>query len=173
VPPEDQSADFYIAACERLEQQGIRQYEISNFARVGYESRHNNKYWTRAPYLGLGLDAHSMLLTSNGEAVRLATTDSMDNFLAGASEPKTTVVHCEQAFEEEWFLGLRMVRGVELDQIAGKYGNRALERVKSIVNEAIADGLLERVHNRVRLTQSGRLLSNEVFERFLGEPISA
>ena len=173
VPPEDQSADFYIAAYERLEQQGIRQYEISNFARAGYESHHNNKYWTRAPYLGVGLDAHSMLLTSHGEAVRLATTDAMDNFLAGASETETTIVHREQAFEEEWFLGLRMLRGVALDEIAGKYGNRALESVKPILNEAIADGLLERVDSHVRLTQRGRLLSNEVFERFLGEPISA
>jgi len=114
-----------------------------------------------------------MLLTSNGEAVRLATTDAMDNFLAGASETETTIVHREQAFEEEWFLGLRMLRGVALDEIAGKYGNRALESVKPILNEAIADGLLERVDSRVRLTQRGRLLSNEVFERFLGEPISA
>ena len=61
VPDEDLTADLYVAACERLESAGIVQYEISNFAREGYESRHNLKYWTRQPYLGFGVDAHSML----------------------------------------------------------------------------------------------------------------
>ena len=61
VPDDDATADFYIAACERLEAGGIAQYEISNFAREGFESRHNLKYWMRRPYLGFGVDAHSML----------------------------------------------------------------------------------------------------------------
>jgi oxygen-independent coproporphyrinogen III oxidase len=64
VPDEDAIADFYVAACERLQSAGIRQYEISNFAREGFESRHNLKYWTRRPYFGFGVDAHSMLLTN-------------------------------------------------------------------------------------------------------------
>ena len=57
-------ADFYLAACERLESAGIAQYEISNFARAGFESQHNLKYWTRQPYLGFGVDAHSMLVSA-------------------------------------------------------------------------------------------------------------
>ena len=61
VPDEDATADFYFEACEKLNAAGIAQYEISNFARPGFESRHNLKYWTRQPYLGFGLDAHSML----------------------------------------------------------------------------------------------------------------
>ena len=61
VPDEDSTADFYVAACERLEAAGVKQYEISNFARLGSESRHNLKYWTRQPYFGFGMDAHSML----------------------------------------------------------------------------------------------------------------
>src|SRR5258708_5699011 len=59
---EEATADFYLAACEQLEAAGIAQYEISNFARPGSESRHNLKYWTRQPYLGFGVDAHSMLM---------------------------------------------------------------------------------------------------------------
>src|SRR5277367_4907977 len=66
VPDEDVTADFYLMACERLEAAGVLQYEISNFARQGYESRHNLKYWTRQPYLGFGVDAHSMLPGSEG-----------------------------------------------------------------------------------------------------------
>ena len=61
VPDDDLTAEFYEVACERLNAAGIEQYEISNFARAGYESRHNLKYWTRQPYLGFGVDAHSML----------------------------------------------------------------------------------------------------------------
>src|ERR1700722_5748082 len=67
VPDEEATADFYVAACEQLESAGVKQYEISNFARVGFESRHNLKYWTRQPYLGFGVDAHSMLVSSTPE----------------------------------------------------------------------------------------------------------
>ena len=67
VPDEDATADFYVAACRALEANGIAQYEISNFARPGFESRHNLKYWTRQPYLGFGVDAHSMLLSATPE----------------------------------------------------------------------------------------------------------
>src|SRR5262249_39249161 len=62
VPEEDAVADFYVQACEELDAAGIRQYEISNFAREGFESQHNLKYWTRQPYMGFGVDAHSMLV---------------------------------------------------------------------------------------------------------------
>ena len=61
VPDEEATVDFYLAACEKLQVAGVAQYEISNFAHVGCESRHNLKYWTRQPYLGFGVDAHSML----------------------------------------------------------------------------------------------------------------
>ena len=90
VPDDDLTADLYLAACERLERGGVQQYEISNFARpvthgIGlWDSRHNLKYWTRQPYLGFGVDAHSMLfandeLQSKGvQAVRFATPDSLE-----------------------------------------------------------------------------------------------
>jgi oxygen-independent coproporphyrinogen-3 oxidase len=173
VPPEDLSADFYISACEQLELQGIRQYEISNFARTGRESRHNNKYWARDPYLGFGLDAHSMLHTHSGEAVRLATTDSMENFLAGTFASDATSVSRAEALEEEWFLGLRMLHGVAVDDLTARYGAAALGPHRAVVEDAIAQGLVERIDRRVRLTQQGRLLSNEVFERFIGEKLPA
>src|SRR5215470_15073180 len=67
VPNEDLTADLYEIACERLNAAGIQQYEISNFAREGFGSRHNLKYWTRQPYFGFGVDAHSMLTAARGE----------------------------------------------------------------------------------------------------------
>ncbi|HEY5056194.1 MAG TPA: radical SAM family heme chaperone HemW [Acidobacteriaceae bacterium] len=81
VPTEDETAEWYAEACERLEAANIRQYEISNFARNGHESRHNVRYWQRGPYLGFGLDAHSML-RSGVCGVRWANGDDLDAYMA-------------------------------------------------------------------------------------------
>ena len=80
LPTDDEAAHFYELACARLEAAGIPQYEISNFARTGHRSRHNLKYWHRAPYLGLGLDAHSMLTTPTGNTLRFANPDDLDTY---------------------------------------------------------------------------------------------
>src|SRR5207302_2916624 len=80
VPDEDLTADMYEIACERLNDAGIAQYEISNFARAGWESKHNLKYWTRQPYLGFGLDAHSMLRADGeGNASKNCGNASLDD----------------------------------------------------------------------------------------------
>jgi oxygen-independent coproporphyrinogen-3 oxidase len=168
VPEEDRSADFYLAASGRLEQAGVRQYEISNFARGGLESRHNLKYWERKPYLGFGVDAHSMLPATDGElaAVRFAAADDLNAFLAG-TPPSRTEVTAAAALEEAFFLGLRLTQGVDLRQIAEEFGEDALAGVRPVIAELVEDGLLQRAEQTVRLTERGRLLSNEVFQRFL------
>ena len=81
VPVDDLIAEFYTEAIGSLAGHGLAQYEISNFARNGCESRHNLKYWRRQPYLGFGLDAHSMLRTNAGAALRFGTTDDLDTYL--------------------------------------------------------------------------------------------
>lgn len=166
VPDEDVTADFYLAACERLEADGIKQYEISNFARAGSESRHNLKYWTRQPYLGFGVDAHSMLASGDDSAaaVRFATADSLEKYVAGASIEKTVVTRAV-ALEERFFLGLRLNRGVGLREIERTYGETGAHR---IIQDLIAEELLQQEKDVIRLTTRGRLLSNEVFQRFLG-----
>ncbi len=173
VPDDDLTAEFYETACERLTAAGIAQYEISNFARVGFESQHNLKYWTRQPYVGFGVDAHSMLPMKGGpaESVRLATTDEYDAFFAG-SDLKSSYVKREQAVEESFFLGLRLNRGVDLERLreefttqVGKYG--------CIIEELVVDGLLQKSEDALRLTPRGRLLSNEVFEKFVMNPATS
>jgi len=84
VPAEDDAADWYQQACAAFDAAGLQQYEISNFAREGHRSRHNLKYWLRQPYLGIGLDAHSMLMTDTG-ALRFANTSDLDEYLAAAA----------------------------------------------------------------------------------------
>jgi oxygen-independent coproporphyrinogen-3 oxidase len=168
VPDEEATADFYLAACERLRSSGIVQYEISNFARPGSESRHNLKYWTRQPYLGFGVDAHSMLASSEPQfdAVRFATADVLEKYVAGAPLQKTTVPRAN-ALEENFFLGLRLNRGIDLQNIAANFGRPALDSWSPAIANLVCDGLLQHDGNCIRLTSRGRLLSNEVFQAFL------
>jgi oxygen-independent coproporphyrinogen-3 oxidase len=172
VPSEDESADWYQMACERFDSAGLRQYEISNFARAGHESRHNLKYWQRQAYIGLGLDAHSMLLRGAG-AVRFANTDEMDAYLGEIrllipeSGPRFDIVGREQAFEESLFLGLRLNRGVRFDALRAEFGEAMLRDVMPALLEVHEAGLLEMESDRIRLTARGRMVSNEVFSRLL------
>ncbi len=168
VPDEESVADFYLAACERLRSSGIAQYEISNFARDGFESRHNLKYWTRQPYFGFGVDAHSMLFSAipDLDAVRFASADSLEKYLA-ASVLQPSSISLAAAMEEHFFLGLRLTHGVSLQDLATKFGNEPVERYQATIAESAADGLIDRREDTIRLTSRGRLLSNEVFQRFL------
>jgi putative oxygen-independent coproporphyrinogen III oxidase len=166
VPNDDATADFYLAACETLSAAGVPQYEISNFSRPGFESRHNLKYWTRQPYLGFGVDAHSMLLSAPSGAVRLATPDVLEKYVSGSS-PQRTLVSTDAALEETFFLGLRLNRGVDLARIAEEFGQPALVPLQPIIADLEKQELLERSDNSIRLTKRGRLLSNEVFQHFL------
>ena len=168
VPNEDATADSYIAACEALEAAGVAQYEISNFARPGFESRHNLKYWTRQPYLGFGVDAHSMLpsAASASADLRLATADVLEKYVAGAPL-HTTVVAAMAALEESFFLGLRLNRGIALQDIAAEFGSQSVQSVRPTIEQLVWDGLLQRDADCIRLTPRGRLLSNEVFQRFI------
>ena len=172
VPDEEATADFYLAAVQRLQAAGIEHYEISNFARSGFESRHNLKYWTRQPYLGFGVDAHSMLPASEAlreqgmDSLRIATTDSLDDFLV-SHHCQALVVGRREALEESFFLGLRRNRGIRLQELEHQFGVAVREYIP-MMEELAATGLLESVDGVLRLTPRGRLLSNEVFERFIG-----
>jgi len=174
VPDEEATADFYLAACDRLEAAGVTQYEISNFARTGSESRHNLKYWTRQPYLGFGVDAHSMLrsATPEADAIRFAAADVLENYVGG-SRLQRTVVTRAAALEEHCFLGLRLNQGVDLREVTATFGQQAVDNLSPAITELINDGLLHRDGDRIRLTPRGRLLSNEVFQSFLAPRIGS
>jgi oxygen-independent coproporphyrinogen-3 oxidase len=179
VPDEDLVAEFYERACERLAQAGILQYEISNFSRAGMESRHNLKYWKRQPYLGFGVDAHSMLPSSavDVSAVRLATPDSLPSYLSGYDAdrhmPKVekTELSLSEAWEETFFLGLRLNAGVKFRDVGRQFGAERAARAQELVEELLKPQLLEISSDVVRLTSRGRLLSNEVFQRFVSDAV--
>ncbi|MGH9529999.1 MAG: radical SAM family heme chaperone HemW [Terriglobales bacterium] len=168
VPDEDLVADFYEEACERLNAAGISQYEISNFCRAGHESHHNLKYWTRQPYLGFGVDAHSMLFArdSRMEAIRFSASDSVEEYVAGY-QLKINPISRQAALEETLFLGLRLTRGLDIHLAEEKFGIPAIAGISDVIEDCVVDGLVERHGHAIRLTQRGRLLSNEVFQRFI------
>ncbi|MEI9980030.1 MAG: radical SAM family heme chaperone HemW [Edaphobacter sp.] len=179
VPSEDAAAEWYQQACEALDAAGWHQYEISNFARRGHRSRHNLKYWRRDPYVGFGLDAHSML-SAGEDAVRFANTSELDEYLGVAavpaalrllqaveSAPGVDRIERGAAFEESLFLGLRLNEGIDLDHLRGQFGDAMLEGTMAALHEVRDAGLLELNPGRIRLTPRGRVLSNEVFSRLL------
>ncbi len=184
VPDDDATADFYQQACEMLGAANIVQYEISNFARSplrskngglhrgesrSYESRHNLKYWTRQPYLGFGVDAHSMLMEAKHcQAVRFATPDSLDAYMNRAGHT-VTPVSAQAAIEETFFLGLRLNRGLDLAGVRAEFGSEAVAVRESAIQQSVQDGLIDQQGTVLRLTSRGRVLSNEVFARFLPE----
>ena len=174
VPDEEQVADFYLEASQRLDGAGVAQYEISNFARAGFESRHNLKYWTRQPYLGFGVDAHSMLPSSKvtSEAVRLATPDSLEAFTQSTRAPEGTLISRLMALEETFFLALRLSRGLNLEEASKEFGEGLISRFDEAIAQCVEAGLLERNGASVRLTPRGRLLSNEVFQCFLSSKVA-
>ena len=168
VPREETIAAMYNEACEQFFAAGVAQYEISNFARAGHASRHNLKYWTRQPYLGFGLDAHSFLPAIEGAAMRVGNSDDLTQYLDGSADETLTPVSVIEAVEEAWFLGLRLVAGVSLPEMEAKIGPFAMRSLQPVLAGCEQQGLIERGGACVRLTQQGRLFANDVFARFLG-----
>ncbi|MGO9338514.1 MAG: radical SAM family heme chaperone HemW [Terracidiphilus sp.] len=176
VPTDDTIAQMYSRAIDRLAQAGLAQYEISNFCRPGFESRHNLRYWQRRPYFGLGLDASSMLREASpaagqsgpGFVLRSTTTGELKEYLARPGPSETAWLSPARQHEEAWFLGLRLNQGVEVSALEHEFGTPIVARAMLVVSRLVDDKLLESDGNRVRLTSLGRMLSNDVFQEFLG-----
>jgi oxygen-independent coproporphyrinogen-3 oxidase len=178
VPTDDAIAEMYATAIERLGAAGdalglagLAQYEISNFCRPGFESRHNLRYWQRRPYLGLGLDASSMLREADdagsGYVLRSTTTDDLSAFLAGPEPAETAWLSQDRQHEEAWFLGLRLNDGVDVAALEREFGEERVLPAMETARRLVEEGLLDSDGKIVRLTARGRLLSNDVFQEFL------
>jgi oxygen-independent coproporphyrinogen-3 oxidase len=152
IPGDDEIAGFYEVAVARLAAIGIPRYEISNFARGGFESRHNLKYWKLEPYAGFGADAHSF----DGH-MRRQNPESVEEYLKASAAPPPVEA---RAHEERFFVGLRLMEGVRPRQ-------DEWQRFAVPIQRFLDAGLLEREGEVLRLTGRGVLLSNEVFQEFL------
>ncbi|MGC9157391.1 MAG: coproporphyrinogen-III oxidase family protein [Terracidiphilus sp.] len=214
VPTDEAIVQMDALAIERLGRAGLRPYEISNYSRPGWESRHNLRYWQRRPYLGLGLDASSMLRVASpatqdgrnpaprpggdlaqsspescpqgriapgaalcecdagplvpGSVLRTTTTADLASYLAGAEPAETAWLGPAQQQEEAWFLGLRLMAGVRIAALDREFGRSCIAPALAAVARLAEAGLVVDDRETVRLTPRGRLISNEVFEQFLG-----
>ena len=163
IPYDDQIADFFIAACDQLRQVGYVHYEISNFALPGMECRHNRKYWEGTPYLGFGVEAHSY----DGNN-RWGNTDLLDDYLQRTVQQKSpvvqsTILNQKDKIEERLFLGLRQLVGISLSRMEKDFGVNPRDLYPSQIKEFSACGWLVMEGDKLRLTDRGVLLSNEVF----------
>jgi oxygen-independent coproporphyrinogen III oxidase len=159
VPSDDDMADFYETACAILPTAGYRHYEISNWAKPGFESKHNLKYWRRTPYLGFGAGAHSFSGTQRWanahDAAAYVGSIQAGRLPAEQVEPVTR----ESALEEELFLGLRQLDGIDVRKIERDYGVELGGRIEPLRHL----GLLERDGDILRLVENKLSVSNEVF----------
>jgi oxygen-independent coproporphyrinogen III oxidase len=171
IPSDDAIAEFYEWACVHLDTHGYEHYEISNWALPGRRSRHNLKYWRREPYTGFGAGAHSF-----DGSTRWANVHDSARYTALIEQgisPREQIeaVTPSQALEEEFFLGLRQLEGIDLAGIERKYGAALDDRVAALRGRIAglhSQGLVDLEGTRLRLAPGRLTVSSEVFVELLG-----
>ena len=163
-PDEDSQAELYLEAVSLLKKAGFQQYEISNFSKPGYESRHNLKYWRREPYLGFGPAAHSFY-----RGKRYAHPRSLREYLDTQGQNIILTDPCDNPIEEELMLRLRLTEGVNIATLVPD--KNAVYRVLSTARPLEKAGFLQMEKERISLTPKGFLVSNAIILR-LAEAIS-
>lgn len=167
LPDEETSREIYLWTGEYLENQGFRQYEISNYARAGKESRHNLRYWERKDYLGLGLGAASMIRN-----MRMSNTRDWEKYRTGCRDPRKIREEVEfleepRQIEEFMFLGLRKTRGVSRKEFRRTFGKDLDLIYEKTLKKCLENGMLQESGDRIFLSEEGILLSNQIFADFL------
>jgi putative oxygen-independent coproporphyrinogen III oxidase len=167
LPSEEEEAEMYEEAMRQMELHGYQQYEISNYARPGFQSRHNLTYWNNEEYYGIGAGAHSYV-----DGIRRVNIGPIKQYIAKVQEtglPYREVhrVTWMEQMEEEMFLGLRKTEGVSKRRFSEKFGRDMHDVFGAAIRAERQKGLLEETDTHVRLTRRGRLLGNEVFQAFL------
>lgn len=176
LPDEDEDRAIYEATARLLQEYGYHRYEISNYAKEGYECRHNLGYWERTEYLGLGLGSSSLI-----RECRFHNTADMEKYLGAFSEGEETASEeaCEKIREEKesltreeqmaefMFLGLREMKGVSLHRFRECFDTELEQVYGEQIRKLKREGLLEEENRRLRLTPRGIDISNYVFCEFV------
>ncbi|SFA95500.1 MULTISPECIES: radical SAM family heme chaperone HemW [unclassified Bacillus (in: firmicutes)] len=168
VPGEDAEASMYELLMEKMDKQGFIQYEISNFAKPGFESRHNLTYWNNEPYFGFGAGAHGYT-----GGYRTSNIGPVNRYIDSVSGGKLPIldehfVKDSERMEEEMFLGLRKTAGIERTHFINKFGKDPFVFFQKQIQELQERKWLEASNDHIFLSKKGRLLGNEVFQYFLG-----
>ena len=168
LPPQELEAAMYELVMETMEQHGLHQYEISNFSKPGFESRHNLTYWDNLEYYGIGAGAHGYTAGK-----RIANHGPLKKYINSLKQDDLPVleehlVPVHEQMEEEMFLGLRKIEGVSFARFKERFSVEMTEIFAKPLEQQVEKGLLIIEDNGVRLTRQGKLLGNEVFQAFLG-----
>ena len=163
-PDDELAAEMYEMMLDKLAAAGYDQYEISNFSRSGYGSRHNTKYWTLDPVFGFGVSAHSFDGTR-----RYANERDTAKYveMIGTNGSAETMREDIDLASEFIFLGLRLEKGIDLSDVAERFGFDLIQKYKAEIERLTDAGLVELTENNLRLTRKGKLFSNEVFSSFV------
>lgn len=169
LPTQDLEAEMYDVLMETMENNGLKQYEISNFAKPGYHSIHNKIYWDNDEYAGFGAGAHGYV---NG--IRYSNNGPIRHYIDAVESGDLPIIYEHEVtrtekLEEQMFLGLRKVEGVSHHQFKLKFNETITDRFRTIIEGLVKQGLLEHDETGVRLTRKGRFIGNEVFQQFLIE----
>jgi len=160
----DLTADTYMELSNQLELLGFSHYEISNFAKSGFESKHNSFYWEGEEYIGLGPSAHSLIL-SEQNPLRIAENSKLDAFLDNRFLQETTEYEYEDFVHEMFMLGLRLKKGINLEAFKKKY-NMDVTGISNKLCQKFSDFINVNDTN-ISLTKEGFLLSNEIFQNIV------
>ena len=163
-PDEDLTAAMYAHMIEIVSSAGYQHYEISNFCLPGFESRHNSKYWSGAPYYGFGNSAHSF----DGDRRRWSNLRDQVKYVEAIENNQSPIAERTDLTEadtrsESIFLGMRLMRGIDLEDYRGRFGSDLLTEYDGELARLSEAGLIEVDRSMLRLTKRGALLSNEVF----------
>jgi len=166
LPSEDEEVDMYELIMRRLEEAGYQQYEISNFAKPGYESKHNSMYWRNRSYYGLGAGAHGYMNGQRHVNVK-GIQPYIDATKQGLPITEQFEVTRQEAMEDFMMVGLRMLEGVRNADFMSQFGVTIESQFEATLDGWLRKQLLERTANGYRLSKQGILLGNEVFGSFL------
>ncbi|MDG6119523.1 radical SAM family heme chaperone HemW [Lactococcus formosensis] len=163
LPSDDRNADMYEYIIETLTSKGYSHYEVSNFGKVGYESKHNMTYWDNAEYYGVGAGASGYL-----DGIRYKNHGPVHHYLREENKRvNEEVLTRKQMIEEEMFLGLRKKNGVSIERFQKKFGQTLEEVYGAVIAKLKIQKMLFEADGRIRMTEKGFELGNEVFEQFL------
>ncbi|MCR5302046.1 MAG: radical SAM family heme chaperone HemW [Lachnospiraceae bacterium] len=164
---EEAERRLYWMTVDKLKDRGYRHYEISNFAKPGYESRHNSGYWKRKDYLGMGLGASSCTVTPGGDERSRNVTDLKTYLENPLAREESNVLSRNDMIEETMYLGLRMMEGVDTDDFEKKFGVTVRSLYGDVIDDLVAQGLIYEGSSSLSLTDLGIDYGNHVFAKFL------
>jgi oxygen-independent coproporphyrinogen-3 oxidase len=185
-PPEDEQVEMFAEITTQLREIGLEKYEISNFAKPGFESRHNLAYWNDSNYWGIGLSSHSYMSSFGDFGLRFWNPKSLDTYGKQASEKARSFVEhlplnqyealqAHESLTDFCHMFLRTAEGLPKEALRKKFGQGRFHQVQSRLQRLVARDLLTLQSDRYSLTSRGQLISNKVFEEltFLSSDMTA